>query len=408
MGKKIAFLLFVVFSIVIVLIGNKYYQDKINSQTESAQAALEKQQKIADREKKKEAEEKGPWMDKNWYAIGDSITADNQYQSIVKQELGFQTVRTDAIAGQSIKTMADYVTPEALKGMNLITLFGGTNDFGHNSLLGTIADDQNTPTFYGELKMVTEKIIAAKEKDAVIVFLTPLKRGVFDTEPLYTEPNASGNTLEDYVNAIREVAELYGIPLIDLYEKSGFNEETFAKWTVDNLHPNDIGYGKISKVMIQELKTIKPGTGGAYVPVKPNNEVKNEAEIKAKEEPDTETKKEPESKANSAANKVKTEEKSQKKTETKPVPKPTPKPTPKPAPAPEPTPEPAPAPKPEPKPEPAPVPEPKPAPTPEPTPEPEPAPEPTPEPTPPVTVPEPEPAPPVSVPDPVPAPEPAV
>lgn len=392
MGKKITFLLFVVFAIAVVLIGNKYYQDKIDSQAKSAQAALKEQQKEADREKRREEEAKGLWVNKNWYAIGDSVTADNRYQLLVKKELGLNSVQTDAIPGQSIRTMADRVTPERLKDMDLITLFGGTNDFGHNSFLGTIDDDQNTPTFYGELKSVTEKIIAAKEKDAVVVFITPLKRGMFETEPLYTDPNASGNKLEDYVKAIKEVAELYGIPVIDLFEKGGFNEENFAELTIDNLHPNELGYEKISMVMIQELKTIKPGTGGAYAPVKPNNEVKNkegkEVKEEVKEEADTKSADKTEGKANSgASNKVKTEEKRQKKTETKPTPAPAPTP----------------APKPEPKPAPAPVPEPEPTPAPEPTPTPEPAPAPEPEPTPepaPTPEPEPEPAPPASAPEP--------
>ena len=75
-----------------------------------------------------------------------------------------------------------------------------------------------------------------------------MKRGEFNEEPSYTEPNANGSKLEEYVNAMKEVAGLYHIPVIDLYEKSAFHEETFAQLTVDNLHPNDQGYKNISMV----------------------------------------------------------------------------------------------------------------------------------------------------------------
>ena len=404
MVKKIAFMLFILFSIVAVFAGNKYYQDKLDNQVKSARENLATQQPEEEQEKSNGPELEGPWSGRNWYSIGSSITADNKYQQIVQKELGFKTVQIDAELDQSIRTMADRVTSENLRDMDLITIFGETYDFAHSNILGTINDDKNTLSYYGELKMVTEKIIAAKEKDAVVVFITPMKRGEFNEEPSYTEPNANGSKLEEYVNAMKEVAGLYHIPVIDLYEKSAFHEETFAQLTVDNLHPNDQGYENISMVMIEGLKVIEPDTVTA-VPIIPaqRDEVTKEVEEGNKADTEEKAAAKNEKKPQNSVNKEKAEPRSKPKTETKPDVKPAAKARTKtstktrtktkPAPEPEPEPEPAPKPKPAPTPTPAPDPEPAPTPTPAPDPEPTPTPEledPTVEPVP---IPEPEPTP---------------
>ena len=331
--KKIAFMLFILFSIVAVFAGNKYYQDKLDNQVKSARENLATQQQEEEQEKSNGPELEGPWSGRNWYSIGSSITADNKYQQIVQKELGFKTVQIDAELDQSIRTMADRVTSENLRDMDLITIFGETDDFAHSNILGTINDDKNTLSYYGELKMVTEKIIAAKEKDTVVFFITPMKRGEFNEEPSYTEPNANGSKLEEYVNAMKEVAGLYHIPVIDLYEKSAFHEETFAQLTVDNLHPNDQGYENISMVMIEGLKVIEPDTVTAIVPIIPaqRDEVTKEVEEGNKADTEEKAAAKNEKKPQNPVNKEKAEPRSKPKTETKPDVKPAPKPAPKPA-----------------------------------------------------------------------------
>ena len=356
MVKKIAFVLFILFSIVVVFAGNKYYQDKLDNQVKSARENLATQQQEEEQEKSNGPELEGPWSGRNWYSIGSSITADNKYQQIVQKELGFKTVQIDAELDQSIRTMADRITSENLRDMDLITIFGETDDFAHSNILGTINDDKNTLSYYGELKMVTEKIIAAKEKDTVVFFITPMKRGEFNEEPSYTEPNANGSKLEEYVNAMKEVAGLYHIPVIDLYEKSAFHEETFAQLTVDNLHPNNQGYENISMVMIEGLKVIEPDTVTAIVPIIPaqRDEVTKEVEEGNKADTEEKAAAKNEKKPQNPVNKEKAEPKSKPKTETKPDVKPEPKPEPRPELKPKPEPRPEPKPKPEPKPEPKP------------------------------------------------------
>jgi hypothetical protein len=221
-------------TIFLLFLGHFQYQKKMHYQTAAAHNA--------------------EWENKNWLAIGDSITFANKYQPHVQRGLGLKSVQTDAIPGQPVKPMADHITAETLKNIDLITVFGGTNDYGSSKQLGTINDAKNEDTFYGNLKHVIEKINANKREEAKVVFFTPLKRGVFKNQPVYPGPNKSGHKLEDYVEAEKQVCKLYSIPVIDLFSKSGLKVNNLSKYTTDQLHPNDEGYQKIANVMIKELK----------------------------------------------------------------------------------------------------------------------------------------------------------
>jgi lysophospholipase L1-like esterase len=222
------------------MFGRSNYQEKIRMNVASAQ--------------KEQADTM--WKNKNWLAIGDSITYANKYQPLVQNALKIKSVQTDAVPGRPIKLMADNLTTERLKNIDLITIFGGTNDYGSNKNLGTIKDDKSQDTFYGNLKNIIEKIIANKPEKATVVFFTPLKRGVFKNQPVYPNANSSGFKLDDYVNAEKQVCKLYSIPVIDLFHKSGLEVDNLSKFTIDNLHPNDEGHKKISNVMIKELKKV--------------------------------------------------------------------------------------------------------------------------------------------------------
>ena len=58
----------------------------------------------------------------------------------------------------------------------------------------------------------------------------------------------SGQRLKDYVEAIKEVAEYYAIPVIDLYATSGLQPQVpiiMQRFCPDGLHPNDAGHEKL-------------------------------------------------------------------------------------------------------------------------------------------------------------------
>lgn len=195
------------------------------------------------------------WQGKKWYVSGDSITAFENYQYKVQNLCDILNIVNDGIPGQQLGTMANRMTSGNLADVDLVTIFGGTNDYGGNKFLGTISDAKTVDTFYGNIKNVIDKILTLKPT-VQLVFFTPLKRGVFESQPVYPNANGAGFFLPQYVKAIKEVCELYSIPVLDLYSEGGFNEYTLSSYTVDNLHPNEAGFVMLAKKMSAFLEKL--------------------------------------------------------------------------------------------------------------------------------------------------------
>lgn len=135
---------------------------------------------------------------------------------------------------------------------DIIVVFGGTNDFGHGDAPLGRFEDRTPYTFYGALHTLYQGLMT-KYPASQIVILTPLHR----TNEF--NPHGDGNmitksvVLKEYVDIIREMAEYYSLPVLDLYAASGM-QPVVAKhlelYMPDGLHPNDAGheilYHKIS------------------------------------------------------------------------------------------------------------------------------------------------------------------
>lgn len=235
-----------------------YIRDKkVIEQNKAAAEQVNKQLEKENKDQDKNAVLLHKYEGKKWLAIGDSITYSNQYQGTVVQLCKISTVITDAVPDQKLGTMADRLTKENLAGIDLITIFGGTNDYGDNKLLGTKKDDKTIDKFYGNIREVIDKIQSLNPKTK-IVFITPLKRGRFKNEPTYPAPNKAGNKLEEYVQAIKYVCGEKSIQVIDLFNDSGINGNNLSQYTTDNIHLNAAGYDKISKIIADELENPLP------------------------------------------------------------------------------------------------------------------------------------------------------
>lgn len=123
---------------------------------------------------------------------------------------------------------------------DMVFVFGGTNDFGHGDApIGSFTD--KTPyTFYGALHTLFTGLIN-KYPTSKICVITPLHR---------LDENGSNSKLIDFVKAIREVAEFYSLPVLDLYANFGINPQIpvmMETYMPDGLHPNDNGYEIIAE-----------------------------------------------------------------------------------------------------------------------------------------------------------------
>lgn len=200
--------------------------------------------------------------------LGDSITeghgtsgAEHIFMNVLAKEAGLSEALNFGIGGTRIARQ-QHVDPSARWDLDfclrveelpddadIVVVFGGTNDYGHGDApVGTFAD-RNPETFHGACHYLMNRI-CERYYDKTVVVMTPLHRldenVVRDGRP----------TLNGFVQIIRDTAEYYAIPVLDLYRESRIQpavpviQQTYCP---DGLHPNDAGHARIAHMLHQFL-----------------------------------------------------------------------------------------------------------------------------------------------------------
>ena len=196
---------------------------------------------------------------KLWALIGDSISAVNttamvKYHDYVAQELGL-LVSNHARSGAGFTsgtTFSTQIAELAQEDCDIITIFTSGNDCDNDPPLGQVTDT-GTDTLCGVINTTLDELFALKPFVSVgIITSCPWK---------WFMPSTPGNLMENYNNAIMEIARRRGIPVLDLYHSSnmrpddeGFRVKFYNENGVqDNgVHPNSEGH-KILAAPIREF-----------------------------------------------------------------------------------------------------------------------------------------------------------
>lgn len=207
------------------------------------------------------------WSSQIWNVLGDSISTEGAgyatvgYPSLVKQSLGIAQVNSYAVSGTDIAAPTGSSTAFVNRytsmsaAADIITVFGGVNDYLHNVPLGTNASRAKTD-FYGALHVLIQGLYTSFP-DARVGFFTPLNVQGFSGLGENT-PNPGGFTLSQYVDAIREVCAFYSVPVLDLYRVSGVTPVVASartKFFTDGLHLRNIGHEVIAPRIAAFLET---------------------------------------------------------------------------------------------------------------------------------------------------------
>ena len=136
---------------------------------------------------------------------------------------------------------------EEMEDADIVVVFGGTNDHGHGDAPFGTEGDRTADTFIGACHQLYTSLLRKFPRSKIVV-LTPLHRQV--------ESRNDGIELKDYVNQIKEIAEKYRLPVLDLYEKSAICTATLEDLTTDGLHPNDAGHEILAKEIGEFLLTL--------------------------------------------------------------------------------------------------------------------------------------------------------
>lgn len=225
--------------------------------------------------------------DHDWTGMEDS-----HYWGYLQEWLGIRPFVYGVNGRQwdDIPDQARRLKEEHGEEFDAITIFIGTNDYIDDIPLGewydkslakvTAALDypateflkvKRTPsmdggTLKGRINIAMD-MLKRMFPEKQIVILTPIHRafatfGSGNIQPEECYPNRLGLYIHDYVEAIKETANVWSVPVIDLNALSGLNpmlEEHvryFADPETDKLHLNAKGHERVAKTLMYQLAAL--------------------------------------------------------------------------------------------------------------------------------------------------------
>lgn len=232
------------------------------------------------------------WKSKKIAFLGDSITdkrhvgTKKNYWQFLQESLGIIPY-VYGINGHTFKNLpaqAQLLKKEHGNDIDAILIFAGTNDFNGGIKPGdwykiqdtkvNVANkkteirkrrilDMNDATFRGRINIVMA-YLKQNFPDTQIILLTPIHRGyaIFsesNVQPDESFPNRSGFYIDDYIDAVKETANVWSVPVIDLNAICGLNptleshSKYFANKNTDLLHPNAEGHYRMAKAIAHML-----------------------------------------------------------------------------------------------------------------------------------------------------------
>lgn len=198
--------------------------------------------------------------------LGDSITEgcgvtlEDRYATVLSKMLGVQEVNDGIggtrIASQTIPTPEpsahfdlDFVGRVAKleKDLDLLIVFGGTNDYGHGDAIIGNENDTSVYTFYGAVKELIRLLIEKYGKEKLL-FILPLPRAGQDVSP---KPQG-GEPLKVYIDILEKKYQENNLRYIDFSKM--FPIEKINDLTVDGLHPNAKGHLLLANYLAKYIK----------------------------------------------------------------------------------------------------------------------------------------------------------
>ena len=240
-----------------------------------------------------------PWQGKRVAYFGDSITdpnnkaSNNKYWSFLQQWLGI-TPYVYAVSGRQwddIPRQAEKLQAEHGDDFDAILIFIGTNDFNQGVPIGqwyTQRPEQvyfargsqqkalvdrlcrypcmTDSTYRGRINIAMSKL-KQMYPTKQIVLLTPIHRAGFypnesNWQPTEAYQNRCGEWFDAYVQSVREAADVWAVPVIDLSTLCGLfpledaQAGYFNKADTDRLHPNDLGHERMARTLMYQLLTL--------------------------------------------------------------------------------------------------------------------------------------------------------
>ncbi|MCR4603161.1 MAG: SGNH/GDSL hydrolase family protein [Prevotella sp.] len=239
-----------------------------------------------------------PWQGKRVAYLGDSIT-DPRNKGSKKKYWGFLqdwlqiTPYVYGVSGRQwndIPRQVKQCYEEHGDEVDAIIIFIGTNDYNAAVPLGVWYDEcedsvmagihepkhmvkrqhrtpqYNDKTYRGRINIALKQVKETYPHKQVVV-LTPIHRGGFYANDRNWQPsedwqNGCGEYVTAYIEASKEAAAVWAVPVIDWSAVSGLmpildvQSDYFKSADNDRLHPNDEGHTRLARTLMYQLLTL--------------------------------------------------------------------------------------------------------------------------------------------------------
>ena len=146
--------------------------------------------------------------------------------------------------------------------IDMLVIAGGTNDFGRTepTPLGAFTDgaSETTYTFYSALHQLYRNMRDKLGAKPIVQMLPFTRLSQYESDGLTEKPNLIGHYYSQYIQAMREVAAYWSVPVLNTYDEClkmavlGKN----TRYTLDGLHPNALGGKKIAMYLYPLLEDV--------------------------------------------------------------------------------------------------------------------------------------------------------
>lgn len=207
------------------------------------------------------------WYDGKTYQNGEHVGEKVYgYQHYMREVLGIDTANygmsgatlPEIVNGKILNRVGDFETASA------VTLTSGANDHRKGVLPGTVLPVGSTfdgTTYAGAMQKAIEHILGINP--LIKIYLLAPIQGFYNENHTSDVPNLYNDEYMisyDYVEVMKSVGRLYGIPVLDWYSISGINSITRPQLINDStgapyyLHPNEEGYRRMAESLIYFLE----------------------------------------------------------------------------------------------------------------------------------------------------------
>ncbi len=192
----------------------------------------------------------GEFADLTYCAFGDSITYGanyldgykqmaNPYPKLVADTLGVKSYKNAGVSGATLVSNAGgracvaEIVKSTSERYDIVSVMAGVNDYGASTPLGVLGD-KTTETVFGSLDVIANQL-KTNMPNAFVFFMTPYQCAHSGS---CLNKNGAGYNLLDVANAVKAVANVYDIPVLDMFNDGQYEKYGMYRENSDKLHPN--------------------------------------------------------------------------------------------------------------------------------------------------------------------------